>query len=124
MSLRCRSGFTLVEVPIAFLVLVVGVLALVGSSAMVSRMIGRGRHSTTLAHTAGARVEWLRGLASATSPPCVGAGFTTGAAVSDRVDERWEVPSAGSVRQITLALERPEAGGVARDTLRTAILCR
>lgn len=121
---RGRSGFTLVEVPIALLILVVGVLALAGSAAMVSRLVGRGRHITTLAHTAAARMEWLRGRAWATSPPCAVAEFGSGAAVSGRVGERWEVPPAGNVRPVTLALDRAEAGGVAHDTLRTAILCR
>ena len=40
---RSEPGFTLVEVAIALVVLAVGVLALAGSSAMVTRMIGHGR---------------------------------------------------------------------------------
>ena len=40
---RSARGFTLVEVLVALVLLTVGVMALLGSSAMVSRMIGRGR---------------------------------------------------------------------------------
>jgi Tfp pilus assembly protein PilV len=124
MNGRGPSGFSLVEVPLALLVLVVGVLATAGSAAMVARMIGRGRHTTTLAVVAGARIEWLRGLASATSPPCLAPGFAAGQAASGRIGERWELSPAGDAWLITLALEQPEAGGVALDTLRSAVLCR
>jgi Tfp pilus assembly protein PilV len=117
-------GFSLVEVPLALLVLVVGVLATAGSAAMVARMIGRGRHTTALALVAGARIERLRALVSATSPPCQDPGFASGAAVSGRIRERWELSPAGDARQITLTLEHPEAGGTVQDTLRSAVLCR
>ena len=41
-----RGGFTLVEVLIAVIVLGIGVTALVGSSALVTRMVGRGKSET------------------------------------------------------------------------------
>lgn len=121
---RRPFGFTLVEVPLALLVLIVGVLATLCSAGTVSRMIGRGRHTTTLAHVATARMESLRGLAAATSPPCLAPGFAGGEAVSGRIAERWELSAAGDVRQITLTLQYPEAGGVVVDTLRGAVWCR
>lgn len=121
---RTHTGFTLVEVPIALLVLLVGLLSVVGSAALVSRMVGRGRHTTTLAHTGAARMEWLRGVASATTPRCLASAFAGGQAVNGPILERWELEPAGDARRIALALERPEAGGVVRDTFRTAILCR
>lgn len=124
MNPRRPSGFSLVEVPLALLVLALGVLATAGSAAMVARMIGRGRHDTTLALVAGARIEWLRGLVSATSPLCLDTGFASGAAVSGRIRERWELSPAGDARRITLTLEHPEAGGTVQDTLRSAVLCR
>jgi hypothetical protein len=120
----CRSGFTLAEVPVTVVVLVVGVLALVGSFAAVSRMNGQGRHATALASAAGARMDWLRGLASGTSPACLDPGFAAGETVTGRITERWTVPPAGALREITLALRYPEHGGTAWDTVRTVILCR
>ena len=44
-----QRGFTIVEVLVAVMVLAVGVIALVGSSATITRMIGRGRHDTRAA---------------------------------------------------------------------------
>ena len=41
--MKTTAGFTLIEVMVALIILGVGILALSGSSAMVNRMIGRGR---------------------------------------------------------------------------------
>jgi prepilin-type N-terminal cleavage/methylation domain-containing protein len=38
-----EGGFTVIEVIVAVLVLTIGVTALVGSSALVTRQVGRGR---------------------------------------------------------------------------------
>ena len=46
MSVRTRRGFTLIEVMLSVVLLTVGVMALVSSSAMTARMIGRGKSST------------------------------------------------------------------------------
>ena len=43
--MKREQGFTLVEVIIAILVLTVGLLGLVTSAALVTRMIGRGQHN-------------------------------------------------------------------------------
>ena len=51
-----RAGFTIIEVMIAIVVLGVGVMALVGSSAMVTRMIGAGRTSTEAVEIANSRI--------------------------------------------------------------------
>ena len=47
-----ERGFTLVEVLIAVVVLGIGVTALVGSSALVTRMVGRGASETKAAEAA------------------------------------------------------------------------
>ena len=51
-SERAKAGFTLVEVLIAVIVSELGVTALVGSSAMVTRMVGRGKMTTLAAQAA------------------------------------------------------------------------
>ncbi|HET7423421.1 MAG TPA: prepilin-type N-terminal cleavage/methylation domain-containing protein, partial [Gemmatimonadales bacterium] len=58
-----ERGFTLVEVLIAVIVLGIGVTALVGSSAMVTRMVGRGSSETKAAEAANVRLESMRLLA-------------------------------------------------------------
>ena len=71
-----RRAFTLVEVMVAVILLTVGVLALVGSSAMVSRMIGKGRGATVAAQVATARLEQLRRIAASTAPRCTSPRFS------------------------------------------------
>ena len=60
MRVAGRSGFTIAEAVVAVVVLSVGVLALVGSAALTSRMVGRGLHSTRTGQVAAARIERLR----------------------------------------------------------------
>ena len=55
-----EQGFTIVEVIVAILVLTVGLLALVTSAALVTRMIGRGQRSAVAAQYAQRRLEMLR----------------------------------------------------------------
>ncbi len=121
---RSESGFTLVEVAIALVLLVVGVLALVSSSAMATRMIGLGRQATVAAQVATARLEWIRQLAGSTSPPCTDPRLAGGSALSGGIRERWEVAAAGSARRVTLSMEYRVPRGVARDTQRTMLFCR
>jgi prepilin-type N-terminal cleavage/methylation domain-containing protein len=58
--MKREQGFTLVEVIIAILVLTVGLLGLVTSAALVTRMIGRGQRSAVAAQYAQRRLEMLR----------------------------------------------------------------
>src|SRR5205807_9339196 len=58
--MKREQGFTLVEVIIAILVLTVGLLGLVTSAALVTRMIGRGQHLAVAAQYAQRRVQMLR----------------------------------------------------------------
>ena len=58
--MKREHGFTLVEVIIAILVLTVGLLGLVTSAALVTRMIGRGQRSAVSAQFAQRRLELLR----------------------------------------------------------------
>jgi prepilin-type N-terminal cleavage/methylation domain-containing protein len=123
MGHRSEPGFTLVEVAIALVVLAVGVLALVGSSAMVTRMIGHGRQATLTSQVGTARIEWLRQLAGSTSPLCTHAQLTGGSAFTSGIGEDWVVPGAGDARQITLALAYRVPRGAARDTLVATLFC-
>ena len=58
--MKQERGFTIVEVIVAMLVLTVGLLGLVTSAALVTRMIGRGQRSAVAAAYAGRRLEMLR----------------------------------------------------------------
>ncbi|HEY8196708.1 MAG TPA: prepilin-type N-terminal cleavage/methylation domain-containing protein [Gemmatimonadales bacterium] len=119
-----RLGFTLVEVLVAILVLGVGVLALVGSSAGVSRMIGRGKVETRAAQAASSRMETLRLAADATSPRCSDPGFASGGPVlSGGMTESWLVPQSGRVRQVRVTVTYLTVRGAREAVLETALTC-
>jgi prepilin-type N-terminal cleavage/methylation domain-containing protein len=58
--MKSERGFTIVEVIIAIIVLTVGLLGLVTTSALVTRMIARGQRSANGATFASKRLELLR----------------------------------------------------------------
>ena len=121
-----RNGFTMVEIMVALVLLTVGVMALVGSSAMISRMIGKGRGSTIAVQVATARLERLRRVASSTTPRCTSPEFTTDSATTAGVAERWVVspPSGGGLsRRVSVVLTYRDTRGLVRDTIHTALLC-
>ncbi len=55
-----ERGFTIIEVIIAVIVLTVGLLGLVSSAALTTRMIARGQRSAVAAAFAAQRMEQLR----------------------------------------------------------------
>ena len=60
---RNRRGFTIIEVIIAIIVLTVGVLGLVTTAALVTRMIARGQRSAVASSFGARRLEQLRATA-------------------------------------------------------------
>jgi Tfp pilus assembly protein PilV len=115
----------MVEVLVAVVVLAVGVLALVGTSAQISRMIGRGRHSTVAALLASGRIERLREAARSTSPPCTGAEWRSDSAAEAGVLQSWQIlDPAGAARRLRLIVRYRTPSGLATDTILTAVLCR
>ncbi len=120
---RAESGFTLVEVLVAVVVLGVGITALESSSAMVTRMIGRGQISTRAAQRASVRLETLRRVAYSTSPKCTSGSFANGGPVTSRgITESWQVV-AGTPRTARVLVSYPTASGTHTDTLTTLIWC-
>ena len=119
-----RSGFTLVEVLVAIVVLVVGIMALVGASSSITRMIGRGKMETRAAQAASRRMEMLRLAAAATSPRCAGPAFVSGGPIiSAGITESWQVPATGKVRQIRVTVRYITVRGVRTAVLETGMSC-
>ncbi len=58
-----ERGFTIIEVIVAIIILTVGLLGLVTSSALVTRMIARGQRSNNAAVFAARRLEMARATA-------------------------------------------------------------
>jgi prepilin-type N-terminal cleavage/methylation domain-containing protein len=121
---RSESGFTLAEVLVAIVVMAVGVIALAGSTAMVTRMIGRGKVDTRVAQVASRRIEALRLAAASTTPRCTAAAFANGGPVAaDGITETWTVPAAGKVRSIQVNVSYRTASGPRNASVLTRIEC-
>jgi prepilin-type N-terminal cleavage/methylation domain-containing protein len=121
---RSSSGVTLVEVLIAITVLGMGILALTGSSALVTRMIGRGKVETEAALRAARRVEMLRARAGSTTPRCLAPDFAGGGPVnSDALSESWTVSVSGPLRTVRVSVSYLTVRGVRSAVLETAIAC-
>jgi prepilin-type N-terminal cleavage/methylation domain-containing protein len=121
---NARSGFTLVEVLVALVVLSIGILALTGSSALVTRMIGRGKVETHAAMAASRRVEMLRLAAHSTTPRCASLSFATGGPLSDDgFTQSWTVDPAGKVRRVRVTVTYLTVRGRRSAVLETAIEC-
>ena len=121
---RLRAGMTLVEVLVALVVLCVGVLALSGSSSMITRMIGRGKSETHAAMAASRRVEMLRQAARSSSPRCTAPEFASGGPIiEDGLRQSWTVPPTGPVRRIRVTVSYLTVRGIRSAVLETAVAC-
>lgn len=119
------AGFTLVEVLVAIVMLGVGVVALAGSSAAVTRMVGRGKMETRAAQAALRKVEELRLLAYSTTPRCSSGGFVSGGpeAGTDGTTTSWTVTLNGSVAEVRVGVTHRIVRGTHTDSLSTLIEC-
>jgi prepilin-type N-terminal cleavage/methylation domain-containing protein len=119
-----NQGLTLIEVLIAIVLLGVGIVALAGGSAMVTRMIGRGKVETRAAQVASRRMEALRLAAASSSPRCTAPGFSSGGpAIHGSVTESWVVPAAGRVRLVRVTVTYLTVRGPRSAALETGIEC-
>jgi prepilin-type N-terminal cleavage/methylation domain-containing protein len=84
-----RSGFTVMELIVAIVILSIGLLGLAATSGIVMRLIGGGGHQTVAANVALTRFEQLRGLSCGR--------ITSGSATSRNVQESWIVAPVGPV---------------------------
>ncbi|HEX2248778.1 MAG TPA: prepilin-type N-terminal cleavage/methylation domain-containing protein [Gemmatimonadales bacterium] len=121
---QSSPGFTLVEVMVALIVLTVGILALTGTSSLVTRMIGRGKVETQAALAASRRLELLRLAAGATNPRCLSADFASGGPVTmGRLEESWTVAPSGSPRRVRVTVTYLTIRGSRSAVLESAVPC-
>jgi prepilin-type N-terminal cleavage/methylation domain-containing protein len=116
-------GFTLIEVLVAIVVLTVGIMALAGSSASVTRMIGRGKSETRAAQAATRRMEILR-LAADVPPRCTDPKFASGGPfITAGMSESWQVPESGKVRHVRVTVTYLTVRGPRKAALETRVAC-
>ncbi len=120
--MKREQGFTLVEVIIAIMVLTVGLLGLVTSAALVTRMIGRGQRSGAAAAYAARRLEMLR-ASGCTSQAGGSEVWVRGGAPIDSVS--WRFVNAGANHwQVVVRFKYQTALGKWRaDSTETEISC-
>jgi type II secretory pathway pseudopilin PulG len=109
---------------VAVVVLGVGIAALAGSFALVTRMVARGRVQGRATQLAASRVEQLRLMAGSTTPRCGSGGFAGGGPfTTGAVTEQWEVSPGGPSRVVRVIVSYPVPGGTHTDTLETRLDC-
>lgn len=107
----------MLEVLIAMLLLSIGLLGLVGTAAVTTRMIGQGGRYSSVSRLASERLEMLRarGCASMTSGTTAHGSFVVTWTTADL--------AAGRARRMIVAVQSPTARGTRADTFLTTIIC-
>jgi prepilin-type N-terminal cleavage/methylation domain-containing protein len=119
--MKGERGFTIIEVLIAVLILSVGLLGLVSSGAMVTRMIGEGNRFTEASTVANRRFEIFR--SQWTGNNCSGA--SNGSTTTQGFTVSWTVTSVytGKAQQVQLTVTSPTARGTRTYTFYRTIPC-
>jgi len=119
-----RRGFTIIEIMIAIVVLTVGVLGMVTTAALVTRMIARGQRSATASAFAARRVERMRIAA------CIDVQRTNGQDTLYRGSQwvainRWTFTDLGNLnyRLKNVSTYRTVKNRVRSDSTETTISC-
>jgi prepilin-type N-terminal cleavage/methylation domain-containing protein len=117
--LRRRRGFTIIEVLVAVTVLVVGLLALVGTGALATKMLSRGNRSNRGAFFAQQQLETLRATPCqllANGSATRAGGFTVSWAITTL--------TGGTARRARVISQYAAVIGTPRaDTVEATILC-
>ncbi len=115
-----KLGFTLVELTVAILVLSVGLLALVATSAVATRMLAEGRRASRVAALASQRMAMLS--CSAVDGAAADGPYMVTWTVSGVEGGAGAGAGAGAAR-VRVAVGWPIPSGVRADSFSTLIPC-
>jgi prepilin-type N-terminal cleavage/methylation domain-containing protein len=121
-----RSGFTMVEMLIAVVIMGVGLLALAGGSGSITRSLQGSQITTQASQVAAERMDMLRNVAKSTAIPCASGQFTSSGSpvVRGNVSTTWVVAPTGRQRQVTVTTAyRMRGGRTITQAFTSTILC-
>ena len=125
---RRTAGFTIPEVLVAVVILSVGILAMIGTSAATQKMIGRARRTTTATQISEGVIDSLRLKSNEDLQACAQLAANTTGYTLQGVLVKWEVDArvaAGNTgyRVVRVIAQYNAVGRTFRDTLTTMIKC-
>jgi Tfp pilus assembly protein PilV len=115
-----RTGFTIAEIIVAMTILLIGVLAFVGTSAQTARMLTRGNRATKASFYAQERLEIIA------ATPCALLNSGTANSAGGVYSHVWTVTSAlggNSKRARLITTYTPRVGVTRADTAEMSVLC-
>jgi len=121
--MKRERGFTLVEVIVAILVLTVGLLALVTSSALVTRMIQRGQRSAVSSNYGAQQLEQLR-VTACTARAAGSNVMWRGDVPVDSISWRWVDAGNKQYRIVLRSTYITQPGQWRTDSTETQISCQ
>ena len=110
-----ERGFTLIELMVTIIILVIGLFAMAGTTAVVTRHIGGGAQMALAASTAQARFERLRAESCLT--------LSDGDAESRGISETWVVSNKLRAVEVTLVVGFNTSRGWREHEYKTRIPC-
>ena len=110
-----RRGFTLIELMVAMIILVIGILALASTTAVTTRHMGGGAQMARAASAAQARFERLRAEACET--------VVDGTEESRGITEKWTVTTLPRAVEVTLVVSFHTNRGSREHEYKTIIPC-
>jgi Tfp pilus assembly protein PilV len=116
-----RAGHSLVEVLVAGLVLLTGVVPATAALGHSMRWATLGRARTIAAIAAQDRLDQLRSVALETDPLCT--GLADGSADFDNRSERWTVETIGLDRRVMVVVTVALPARAVADTLVLLVPC-
>lgn len=123
-----RAGFTIPEVLLAIVMLTVGMLAMMGTSAAATKLISRGRRVTVATQVAAAVMDSLRLKSNEDLVACTDLSASATGYTKQGVTVTWQVGSyvAGTrtgSRQVSVIADYRATFNSAADTLITVFKC-
>ena len=100
-----RCGITLIEVLISIVMIAIGIMGLLGSSASVATQMGGGVRQTVAASIAQNRIDSLTSIACS---QLAVAGVASGTSVKRGITETWSVADGRNVKTIVVQITIPK----------------